>query len=70
MNVNQQHECLAILTATIGENPVHWSEIKTAVSEKMSIRNWLDVRGVLQWGINNGRFKRIPDVHVEAYQRV
>ncbi|ERJ36193.1 hypothetical protein L810_0726 [Burkholderia sp. AU4i] len=40
------------------------------MSEKMSIRNWLDVRGVLQWGINNGRFKRIPDVHVEAYQRV
>ncbi|WP_264165019.1 hypothetical protein [Burkholderia cepacia] len=40
------------------------------MSEKMSIRNWLDVRGVLQWGINNGRFERIPDIHVEAYQRV
>ena len=69
MNVKQQHQCLAILDATIGESPVKWALIREAVSQQMTIENWLDVRGVLQWGINDGRFKRIPDVHVEAYQR-
>ncbi|KWH27656.1 hypothetical protein WL99_20090 [Burkholderia cepacia] len=70
MNVKEQHRCLAILDATIGETPVKWAAIRDAVSQQMTIANWLDVRGVLQWAINDGRFERVRDVHVEAYQRV
>ncbi|CAM2163448.1 hypothetical protein WL94_23250 [Burkholderia cepacia] len=70
MKVREQHQCLAILDATIGESPVKWAAIRDAVREQMTIENWLDVRGVLQWAINDGRFVRVRDVHVEAYQRV
>lgn len=49
MNTANQQKCLSILTATITAQPVDWQVIVKAVEEQMAIKNWLKVRGVLQW---------------------
>lgn len=70
MNAADQQKCLTILTATITAQPVDWKVIVTAVEAQMVIKNWLKVRGVLQWMINQGQVKRFASVHVEEYYAV
>lgn len=69
MSPTNQHKVLAILTETITDRPTDWSDIMTAVSARMKIRNWLAVRGVLQYMINQGSVRRTGSVHVETYVR-
>ena len=46
-----------------------WSDIVESVkSAKIPIKNWLVVRGVLQWMINEQIVVRINDIHKEQYQ--
>lgn len=47
-----------------------WQEIVASISNEMSIGNWLKVRGVLQWMINEQMIKRTDSIHVEHYVRV
>lgn len=70
MNTADQQKCLSILTATITAQPVDWQVIVKAIEEQMAIKNWLKVRGVLQWMINQGQVKRVASVHVEEYYAV
>ncbi|KWO59793.1 hypothetical protein [Burkholderia territorii] len=70
MNQKKQHQCLAILRATIGLEPVDWQDIVKAVNAQMTVRNWLYVRGVLQYARDRGEFERLPSVHVEQYRRI
>lgn len=47
---------------------VAWSQMVQAVNQSgMKIQNWLTVRNVLQFMINEGMVKRTSDVHVEEY---
>ena len=51
-----------------GKKKVSWEQIVKAVNESgMVIKNWMKVRNVLQWFINNGRLSRTSDVRVEEY---
>lgn len=70
MNLKNQNKCLVILRNTILDEPTHWQTIMNAVSKEMVIKNWLDVRGVLQWMLNQGEIRRINDVHTERYIKV
>jgi hypothetical protein len=70
ISANKQHQVLAILTKTITAEPTPWKKIVEAVSAEMTIKNWLDVRGVLQYMINNNMVKRVASVHVEDYTTV
>ena len=36
-------------------------------ASNMKIKNWLKVRGVLQYMINNNMISRTSDLHVEEY---
>ena len=44
-----------------------WKEVVEKISEKLEIKNWLEVRGVLQWFINEGKIIRDEDLFKEKY---
>jgi hypothetical protein len=46
-----------------------WTTIVEEVKKKETIKNWLHVRGVLQWMINQGIVKRTNSIEVEHYVR-
>ena len=48
-----------------------WSDIMQAVTDaKISVKNWMDVRGVLQFMINEKIVVRIKNVNKEQYSIV
>jgi hypothetical protein len=48
-----------------------WSDIVKSVEDaKIPVKNWMDVRGVLQWMLNEKIIVRIKDVHKEQYSIV
>lgn len=48
-----------------------WGEIVKSVEDaKIPIKNWMVVRGVLQWMLNEKMIVRIKDVHIEQYSIV
>ena len=49
---------------------VTWQEIMEAVSAVVPVKNWMPVRGVLQFLLNQGALVRDPNVHVERYRLV
>lgn len=66
----------AVLNATIREgetNATEWKDIVAAINETkgLTITNWLtEVRGVLQWMINEGKVKRTAETRREAYYKI
>ena len=45
-----------------------WDDIVNSVNQaKIPVKNWLVVRGVLQWMINEKMVVRIKNVHEEIY---
>jgi hypothetical protein len=45
-----------------------WDDIVNSVNQaKIPVKNWLVVRGVLQWMINEKMVVRIKNVHEEKY---
>lgn len=45
-----------------------WDDIINSVNQaKIPVKNWMDVRGVLQWMINQKMVVRIKNVHIEQY---
>lgn len=65
-----QKKYLAILTAAITAEPTDWADIMKAFEGRVEIKNWLNVRDVLQWMINQSQIKRIPRADVEQYQTI
>lgn len=49
---------------------VKWDDMVDAIrAAGIVVTNWMtQVRGVLQWMINQGQFKRVPDVTAEIYE--
>ncbi len=70
MNRQQRVEKIyEVLERTIHSffEPTEWSTIASAVSKELVVKNWLEVRGVLQFMIDAGMVERTQNVHVEAY---
>jgi hypothetical protein len=45
-----------------------WNDIVQSVEQaKIPVKNWMIVRGVLQWMLNEKMVVRIKDVHKEQY---
>lgn len=67
--MTQQNQIFAVFDELIaGHNSFDWSAVVKAVkATKIPVTNWLKVRGVLQWFINEGTLVRTPSVHVEEY---
>lgn len=70
MNQAQRQKVFVILTRVITVKPIDWKDMMVAVSAEMTVKNWLDVRGVLQWMLNQNLIERLPSVYVEQYQTV
>lgn len=50
------------LLAAIKPEPTDWLDIRVAFAEKVKVKSngWLEVRGLLQWLINNAYVARVP----------
>ena len=74
MNAANQHKVLAILQAIIvdetGTEATSWQEIVKVVGAEIKVKNWLDVRGIIQYMLNNKMIARVNNVHVEAYYKL
>ncbi len=68
MKTTNENIFLVIDKTCEGKKKVSWEQIVAAVKESgMVIKNWMKVRNVLQWFINNERLVRSSDLHVEEY---
>lgn len=68
MKTTNENIFLVLEKTCEGKKKVSWEQIVDAVKESgMVIKNWMKVRNVLQWFINNGRLVRTTDIHVEEY---
>ena len=48
-----------------------WSDIVQSVEDaKIPVKNWMHVRGVMQWMISEKIIVRIKDIHTEQYSIV
>lgn len=48
---------------------ISWGQMKESINQAgMKVANWMTVRGVLQFMLNEGILKRTEDVHVEEYE--
>lgn len=70
MKAADQHKVLHILQETITTEPVAWQAIIEAVSKDMKVKNWLDVRGVLQYMLDQKMIARVQSVMVEEYYKL
>lgn len=71
MKIADQNKVLEILSNIIpAEGQIEWKDIMEAVSKEVTVKNWLKVRGVLQYLINTKCVCRTPSVHIEAYTKV
>ena len=53
---------------TEGRESFAWSDLSNAVKEsKAVVKNWMAIRSVLQYYINEGLIKRHDDLRVESY---
>jgi hypothetical protein len=52
----------------ISNGSCEWSDIVQSVEDaKIPVKNWMEVRGVLQWMRNEKIIVRVKDVHKEQY---
>jgi len=60
-----------VLDEVITRRGTGWKEIVRAVKASgVKVGNWLDVRGVLQWMMNEGEIERTPDIRTETYVKI
>jgi Fe2+ or Zn2+ uptake regulation protein len=70
MKTTDQHKVLHILQETITTEPVAWQVIVEAVKKQITIKNWLDVRGVLQYMLDQKMIARVNSVTFEEYYKL
>ena len=69
MKTTKENIFLVIEKTTAGKKIVSWQQIVDAVKESgMVIKNWMTVRNVLQWFINDRVLIRTSDLRVEEYE--
>jgi len=68
MSQKEMQAVLDVIEKTVGRRGAEWKQIVKAVkAEGIEVKNWLDVRGVLQWMINEEMIVREPDIRKERY---
>ena len=71
MSQKRDNEIGEILYKTIqAKSAVSWKVIVGAVKAKMEIKNWYEVRDVLQAFLDSNIIKRVPNYNVEEYLRI
>jgi len=72
MNQLTKNEIIAnAIQGAFKDGLCEWSDIVDSVTQaKIPVKNWMTVRGVLQWMINEKMIVRIKDVHKEQYQYI
>jgi hypothetical protein len=52
-------------------NPqAEWHQIVAAVREHFEVKDWVQIRKVLQYLLNNNMIKRDPDIMIENFLKV
>ena len=58
----------SIITDTCSKKEITlWSDIVEAISSQMDINNWMEVRGVLQFQIDEGEIAKTSNIFEEEY---
>jgi len=69
MKTTKENIFMVIEKTASGKKIVSWQQIVEAVKESgMVIKNWMTVRNVLQWFINDRVLIRTSDLYVEEYE--
>ena len=68
MKATQENIVEVINNLQKNNQEISWPQIVAAVKAVgITVKNWMLVRGILQWFINEGKLTRTADVNVEVY---
>jgi hypothetical protein len=66
--MTRNEKILLAIQSSFTDGISDWDDIINSVNQaKIPVKNWMDVRGVLQWMINQKMVVRIKNVHEEKY---
>jgi hypothetical protein len=66
--MTKNEKILLAIQSAFKDGLCEWDDIINSVNQaKIPVKNWMDVRGVLQWMINQKMVVRIKNVHIEQY---
>jgi hypothetical protein len=66
--MSKNEKILKAIQTALSNGSCEWSDIVKSVNDaKITIKNWMTVRGVLQWMIDNNMITRVNNVHKEQY---
>jgi hypothetical protein len=66
--MTRNEKILLAIQSAFKDGLCEWDDIINSVNQaKIPVKNWMDVRGVLQWMINQKMVVRIKNVHIEQY---
>lgn len=66
--MTKNEKILSAIQGAFKNEMCDWSDIVQSVEQaKIPVKNWLVVRGILQWMINQKMIVRIKNVHCEQY---
>lgn len=58
----------AIADLANNQETVLWSEIMEAVGSKIKVKNWMEVRGILKFAVDEKELVRTNDLSIEQYK--
>ena len=71
MSLSREEIIYEAIDATVQDNGAKWEEIVEAIiSTGLEIKNWMEVRGVLQYLLDEGEIARTDSVFKEIYYRI
>jgi hypothetical protein len=66
--MTKNEKILVAIQSAFKDGMCDWNDIIQSVNQaKIPVKNWLVVRGVLQWMINEKMVVRIKNIHQEQY---
>ena len=66
--MTRNEKILLAIQSAFKDGLCEWDDIINSVNQaKIPVKNWMDVRGVLQWMINQKMVVRIKNVYIEQY---
>ena len=66
--MTKNEKILVAIQSAFKDGMCDWADIVESVKQaKIPVKNWLVVRGVLQWMINEKMVVRIKNIHQEQY---
>lgn len=68
--VELQKRIFDLLSEVITSEPTDWDDIVSKVKEQLVIKNWMVVRGVLQFMMDAKLVARTKNIHEEKYVKL